>query len=136
MANRNMHMRRYLREIRNGLPCSRELKRKIIDEISSSVSRYLTKNPGGNYDEIVAKFGTPEQIASSYVNEMDSSELVHKLLIRKKIVRMVFAVAIVVVILWVGVVSISLLNEIKNADGYYDVSIVDNETNHNDQGGN
>ena len=112
------------------------MKRKIIDEISSSVSRYLTENPGGNYDEIVAKFGTPEQIASSYVNEMDSSELVHKLLIRKKIVRMVFAVAIVVVILWVGVVSISLLNEIKNADGYYDVSIVDNETNHNDQGGN
>lgn len=124
MRMRNRAARRYLREVRSWLPCSRKLKRGILEKIGSTIAEYLSEEPGADYNKLLARFGTPQQIAASYVDEMETGELLRDLRIRRKIVGILTAVAATVVILWLGVVSIALIGHNEQMNGHI-VSTID-----------
>lgn len=124
MRMRNRAARRYLREVRSWLPCSRKLKRGILEKIGGTISEYLAEKPGADYDKLLTRFGTPQQIAASYVDEMETGELLRDLRIRRKIVGILTAVAATVVILWLGVVSIALIGHNEQMNGHI-VSTID-----------
>lgn len=109
---------RYLRQVRSWLPCSCKAKRKIIGEIKSNIDDFMTNNPDAQYTNLVARFGTPQEIAASYVNEMDMGELLNSLRIRKKIVRTIAAMAAMIVMLWLGQLTLVHLHYLNQADGY------------------
>ena len=115
----NADVRRYLREIKKGIPCTGRRKRDILNKINETIGEYLEENPDSQYEDLTARFGTPKQIVSSYVEEMDTPELIKKLNVRRKIVGIVTAAAVAVVILWAGVVSIIYIENKKDGDGYF-----------------
>lgn len=86
--------------------------------MESSVRDFVTENPNADYAAIEQRFGTPQQIAASCIEEMDAQELTLQLRIRKTIVRIVAATALVLVLLWAGVVLTALIRHIKDMDGY------------------
>lgn len=126
MRMRNRAARRYLREIRSWLPCSRKLKRGILEKIGSTITEYLAEKPGADYDKLLTRFGTPQQIAASYVNEMETPELLRQLRMRRKVVKIIGAVALAGVLLWAGVASIALLNDMNSANGCIERTIIEN----------
>ena len=105
----NVHLLRYLWEVREELPGNRRQKKQILSRVESSVQDFVIENPHVDYATITQRFGTPQQIAASYIEEMSTPELTQQLRIRKTIVR---------VLLWAGVVLTALIRHIKDMDGY------------------
>lgn len=118
-------LRRYLREVKSWLPCGGKMKKEILGKISGTVSGYLTENRGGDYGALVARFGTPQQIASAYVDELETPELLNSLRIRRRIVKIVSGTALVVIILWVGVVAASFAYNVINDNGFFVDEIIE-----------
>lgn len=114
----NVHLLRYLWKVRRELPGSGKQKEQILSRVESSVRDFVTENPNADYAAIKQRFGTPQQIAASCIEEMDAQELTLQLRIRKTIVRIVAATALVLVLLWAGVVVTALIRHVKAMNGY------------------
>ena len=114
----NVHLLRYLWKVRRELPGSGKQKEQILSRVESSVRDFVTENPNADYAAIEQRFGTPQQIAASCIEEMDAQELTLQLRIRKTIVRIVAATALVLVLLWAGVVVTALIRHVKAMNGY------------------
>ena len=114
----NVHLLRYLWKVRGELPGNRRQKKQILSRVESSVQDFVTENPHADYAAITQRFGTPQQIAASCIEEMDAQELTLQLRIRKTIVRIVAATALVLVLLWAGVVVTALIRHVKAMNGY------------------
>ena len=124
MINRNA--RRYLRQVRTWLPCGGTMKRQIMEKIRSSISRFLEEEPSADYDSIVFRFGTPQQIASAYVDEQDTEVLLRKLRIKRRIVAAVCCTAAACVVIWLSVALAAYVNFSIAENGYAIIEIVTN----------
>lgn len=122
MVKGNTEVRCYMGKVRSWLPGSRKLKKGILAQIEATVHEYLTENPGADYTSLVKRFGTPQQIASAYVDEMDTAELLRNLKIRRNIIRIVATVAAAIIIIWAGVVSVALVSDYNSANGRVEIS--------------
>lgn len=109
---------RYLWKVRGWLPCSGKLKREIMARIKTVLNDYLNDHPDADFAELSHRFGTPKQVASSYVEDMDTEELLRNLRIRRRILGIVASTAFVVVALWVGTVTYVIIHNEKTAHGY------------------
>ena len=114
----NVHLMRYLWKVRRELPGNRKQKKQILSRVEASVRDFVAENPNADYAAIEQRFGTPQQIAASCIEEMDAQELTLQLRIRKTIVRIVAVTALALVLLWAGVVLTALVRHIKDMDGY------------------
>lgn len=119
----NADVRRFLREIRNSIPCGGKQKKQILERVRASILEYEAEIPNAGYDDLRARFGTPEQIAASYLEELDVPALKKQLSVRKRIIFAVVAVAIVVVGIWAGVVLHALREYGDAMPGYIEVIV-------------
>ena len=71
--------RRYLRQVRRGLPCSRKRKRAFLETVARDIEEYLRETPEADYQALVRRFGSPIQIAEDYLEETDTLELIRGL---------------------------------------------------------
>lgn len=78
----------------------------------------MIENPEASYEDLTERFGVPQQIAATYVEEMGTNELLRDLRIRRRIVRAVTAAALSVVILWAGLVIASYVDHRRDVNGY------------------
>ncbi len=118
MERHSRAVRRYLQEIRGWLPCSRKLKNAILERIRNTVREYLTDNPESSYEKLMERFGSPQQIAATYVEDMGTDELLRDLRIRRRIIGAVAATAIAVVALWVGFITAAYVDHVNDVNGY------------------
>lgn len=118
MRNHDADVRRYLREIRRELPCTGKSKRRILKQILEMTELFAEDHPEVDYLQIVARFGTPQQIAESYVDEMETREITKNLRIRRKIIGIISIVAVAIVAIWIGVVSAAMIGHNNEMDGY------------------
>ncbi len=123
----NNQLKKYYRSIRRCLPCPGKLKNQIMDSIQVQVSTYLEETPAADFAAVEQRFGTPQQIAAAYIEEMTTPEILKKFKFKKTVITIVTAAAAIIVSIWLITVGIALHNEIKSADGYYDVSSVISE---------
>lgn len=106
----------YCRAVKSWLPCDAKQKRRILEKIRLDVTGYLEENPDADIAAIQARFGTPQTIASAYVDDMDTAQLLHSLRVRKRIVTIVAAAMAVILLTWAGVVTWAVVDEINSKD--------------------
>ena len=111
-------VKKYCREIRKWLPCSWNLKKRIISEISDNVAHYLSDAQTAKYSDIEQRFGTPKQIATTYINEMDTSDLLENLRVKRKITTAIISTCLVLIAIWGIAVTIALIDAIIVTHGY------------------
>lgn len=111
--------KKYCREVGKWLPCSGLQKKRILDNLRDSVAAYTDDNPDAEYQAIVNRFGLPQVIAATYVDELDSQELLGNLRVKRRIIRIVSVVACFVVFIWLGITTAALISDAHQADGYY-----------------
>lgn len=110
-------LKEYYQCIYKSLPCSGIQKKRFLQDLKQSVDAYLSENPDIGFETIVSHFGTPQQITDTYIGEISTPELLQKLRLKKRIIRIVAVVAASIVLLWGTVVTVSLINEFNDADG-------------------
>ena len=129
MINRDSALRRYVRTVRSYLPCSRKVKQQILKEIQGNMNAYLEENPKADYAQIEAHFGSPQNIAAAYVDDMDTQELLRTLLIRKKIKTAIIGCLFVIVLLWAIGVSYIMIHEVTHFPGTVYIEVEKTENN-------
>ena len=127
MVMRNAQARQYLREIRGCIPCHGKAKYEILRKIKGMIRAALSDAPEMSYEMLVARFGTPQQIAASYVDELDTLELLKKLRMRNKIIAIVCATAAIILAIWVGVVVTATRAHYSQMNGYFEEYVVVDE---------
>lgn len=120
---KNKDMEWYFREVRSLLPGGFRQKRKLIAELQRNLSHFLEEAPDADYDAIVLRFGRPEQIAASYVEEMEPQEVLRGLHGRKKIVSIVAAGVAAMALIWAIGVGICVVDSIIASGGYWVVYV-------------
>ena len=92
-------------------------------KIKENIDQFLEEYPDADYDVIVQRFGTPQQIAASYLEEMDPQEVLYRLNTRKRIAGIVTAGVVLFVALcgiWVLLFAADVMN---SAESYLEVYI-------------
>ena len=101
-------LKKYYRQIKRWLPCGGKTKKQLMTNITATIENYLAENPEADFNALQSHFGTPQQIAASFVDEMDTVELLRKLRIRRKLVNIAFGCASTFIVLWFVAILISL----------------------------
>lgn len=105
MGSSRSAAKRYIRSVSDTLSCSRKAKKQIVSRIRDGVEDYLLQNPDADFEMIQAYFGTPQEIAASYVNEEDAARLLKKMSIKKKVLVIVAGVMATFFLMWIGFVA-------------------------------
>lgn len=102
----------YLEQVRSELKGADRRKKEVLQQIQTAVEDYAEEHPQCTYQELTQHFGTPEQIAESYVAEMDSHEVLHGLRVGKKIFFAILLAIVLGVTAWLGYLALCF-NEVK-----------------------
>jgi len=65
----------YLKAIGRELHCSRTRRVHFMKQMHESILRFLSEKPDSTMAELTAEFGTPEEIAKSFLEEADPVEV-------------------------------------------------------------
>ena len=134
MKRYNSAVRRYLWQVHGWLPCSGKLKREILRRIGESIAQFLSENPEVSYEALAERFGSPRQIAATYVDEMGTDELLRDLRVRRRVVGMIAATAVAVVCLWTGFEIVVTNDYDKDENGDLIVPIIEIDNTVNNEG--
>lgn len=93
-------LKHYYRQVSAWLPCGGRLKKQLMSSITATVDGYLAEHPEADFAALQAHFGSPQQIASAFVDEMETEELLNALRIRRKIVSIIFGCIIAILAIW------------------------------------
>ena len=117
-------LKTYYRDVQKALPCSVSQRRKLMQDIRCAVSGYLQEHPEADIETVTAHFGTPQQIAETYLAEMPPQKLRQQLKVKKWIVGIIAAAAACALLIWGIAVGTALVNELQDADNYIETSSI------------
>lgn len=80
----NWYIRRYVRAVSTFLPCSGKRKKPWLADLRAQAESYVAE--GGDAAALEQRFGTPQQMAFSYVDEMPTADLLAELHIRRRLI--------------------------------------------------
>lgn len=106
----NALLHRYIKETKKGLPCSADEKKQIVTDLKDSVSIYLLECPDATFDDITQRFGTPAQIADSFLDVEGISRSAKKNSWLQKAILGILAVAVLVAVVFGTVYMIEVYN--------------------------
>ena len=115
MSVSQKELRGYYRQIKRCLPGS---KKRIVADVTKAVEDYIAENPTANFTDIQDRLGTAQQIADAYVGEMTSSEISSGLRLRRRVLCIVGAVAVLIVLMWAAVVGAAWISSKDSEDGF------------------
>ena len=92
--------------------------------MEACVRDFASENPDADYERITARFGSPKQIAESYLEEMEGKDLARHLGVKRKIVQIVAVMALVMVLLWAGVVFSAKAELDANMNGHFEYEVI------------
>ena len=118
MNTRDKEIRDYYRQIERCLPGSAKAKKRIMDSIRQSVGSYLEENPKADMAAVQSHFGTPNSIAASYVEQMDTEEVIKKFDIKKTVIGIVCGALFLALLLWAVCLVMALVDEHDSDSGY------------------
>lgn len=128
-------LKQYYRDIAKQLPVGRKQKQQILLTITQSVEDYLAAHPLADFQAVQAHFGSPQEIAASYIENMTTPEILKKFRFRKTVLTILCATAATALLLWGAVIGYALLKEANRGETFlvvdsieeYDVTEYDTE---------
>ena len=117
----NRSAKKYLRRVRGMLPCSRKMKKLIMEQICDEVSLFIADHPEADYNAVISRFGEPESIAASYIESVGTADILKKLRIRKWIVSAVATVLMLLILAWATITTCEIMHH-KSCDSRYVVA--------------
>lgn len=95
----------YISDVRKNLVCNRKIKKQTVTDIRNSVFDYAESNNITDINLIYKHFGSPDELAKSFMTENDIKYIKKKILLHK--------ITIAVVVLILAVTTVALINAVK-----------------------
>lgn len=124
-------LKTYYRDIRKALPCGWFHSRRLMKDLRCAVSQYLQESPNATLQDITNRFGTAQQIAEAYAEQLSPEKLRKNISIRKRILAIVAASCAVAVAIWFAYATAVTIDKLNEDPG---VIIVDIESSKQEEG--
>ena len=116
-------IRRYCRAVGSYLPCSRKQKRQILENLRQRLKECCDEHPGEATPE--EQFGTPQQVAAGYVDDMDTMELLQALRFRRRVLTILTAGILAVLAIFVIALCVQLYDFHQSMNGWSVITIIE-----------
>lgn len=113
----------YLSNISKYLVCNKKQKKIILEDIEASINDYIENSNVNNISAVYNHFGSPEDIAKTYLANFVKPSDIKKAVSKKKV--LIIAILIALVIFATGIITIVIEN---NKEHGYIVESPINET--------
>lgn len=117
--------KQYLQAIKRGLHCSRDRKNLFLKQMHESILQYLSEKPAATLADLTAEFGTPDEIARSFIEEADPAVVGKSLRYGWRIFWAVLAVAVIVAAIMLSLYFHTYTKQQDILDGEYLESITE-----------
>lgn len=116
---RNAVGRQYIADVRSLLPWVDKGRRRLLSDLRSDVECFLQENPQADRAALDARFGTPQQIVTGYLEMMDLDQFRRAMRLRKVILWTAGILVAFILITWLSVVvgEIIYVNTLHNGYG-------------------
>lgn len=114
-ATLNGQLNGYIRKVSDAVDCPYKKKKIFLDELRNGVGDFLELNPDASMEEIEKQFGSPLEIAESFISESDAFDG----RIKKNIIKILLFAVIAALIIWAAFAVISLIDVHTEAHGYF-----------------
>ena len=132
MSNNTVHgeaaAKLFCENAKNKLSCPRKIKKDLILRIESSVYDYIESQPDASYDDITAQFGSPRELADSYISSLDSDEISKAIKKAKTIKTAVIVTCIIALIALFATFAKMISDNSDSQYKYYEETISVGET--------
>ena len=115
----------FFKNAKSNLNCPRKIKKDLILRIESSVYDYIESQPDASYDDITAQFGSPRELADSYISSLDSDEI-SKAIKKAKTIKIAVIVTCIIALIALFATFAKMISD--NSDSqykYHDETITD-----------
>lgn len=129
MRPANKAARRYLRIVRQLLPCGKKTRTAILAGITASLSAYLEQFPDATYSELEAKYGPPQQIAAAYVENAGTADILKEMRVRRRMLELISFTVTMVLVIWLVFVILAFIDIRGQTHGHTEHSFSDIVTN-------
>ena len=119
--NKNAYQR-YKKEVRSLLPCGHGQNARIMKPFSESLDAYQAEHSEASYEELTTRFGTPDEIAATCVENTGTAELLRLLRIRRRIIAIVAGAITATFLLWAAVLAVNSILLYPEERGYFIVT--------------
>ena len=115
---KNNVSRTYLRSVLRSVPCTHKQKTKFRHDLTESVNAYCIDNPNAQLTDLIRVFGSPEQIASAWINDYADSYHVKYQHTKQTVIRIVAVAAVVAAVTLVAISAVDYVKEEDYRNGY------------------
>lgn len=112
-------IRRYCRTVGSYLPCARRQKRQLLRDLRQRLEEYRDEHPDETSPE--ERFGTPQQVAAGYVDDMDTTELLQALRYRRRVITAVVSGILAALAVLTAALCVQLYDYHRSLDGWTEV---------------
>lgn len=88
----------YIKEIKQNLLCPVRQKKQVLKDIVNSIKDYAENNNITDINDLYAHFGTPEEVAKSYMSQADINDIKRKIKVRRVLIIIIVAALTVVLL--------------------------------------
>lgn len=118
MNTLDKNIKKYFWQVRSLLPCNLREKKRMLSDLQERIGDYLEANPDADFSAVEAHFGTPQQIATAFVDEMGTTELLLKLRVRKRVIRVTAAFMAAIMLGIFTFYAVALIDFYNKTNGY------------------
>lgn len=118
----NKELKRYLKDIKNNLPCCNTAMRKMLDDLKTSVNVYINENDITQIDEIERHFGTAEDIAKEFAVGLDNA-YIKSYKFKKRVTAIVLSVLAAILVIVAALAIYIVIDNEKNTPVKYEPTV-------------
>lgn len=102
MNTQNNPLRTYCRRVSRLLPWGGRQKRALLAQLRQELTAFLREHPEAGEAELTARFGKPEDLAASYVENAGTKKVLTALRTRRRVCATLLAAGLALVLLFAG----------------------------------
>ena len=120
-------IQQYCKAVKKELSCPGKIKKDLIIRLTPDLEMFAEENPNASLDDISAHFGSPKEVAESYLASLDEEELKKRINKAKRIWITVIAVCAAILLLFVAIMVCITIHNKNVRPVYYDEIISEGE---------
>ena len=93
----NKEIKKYIKYVKKIIPFYSKDKKEFLKLLTQKIIEFSNTQPNCTYQNIIDEFGSPNEVAGSYIETLDSDEIIKKLN-KKKIINIFISVIIILCI--------------------------------------
>lgn len=121
-------IQQYCKAVKKELSCPGKIKKDLIIRLTPDLEMFTEENPNASLDDISAHFGSPKEVAESYLASLDEEELKKRINKAKRIWITVIAVCTAILLLFVAIYAYMVTENRRITPVYYEKTISEGET--------